>query len=264
MRARLEGPRRVNRVEYQGEFWFPVTPDQLWVMAGRFDQFESWWGWLRDFRTERGGLVAGNVLHGTIIPPVPYRLRLDVRLERCHRPLLVDATVDGDLSGRAVLRLQDADDGTRVAVAWSLEMRSVPLRVAARVAYPLLRRCGLLPGLRTRCCAGVMTASLKWQSPGSGGERFPMLLRRGGRRRRRPGRLLVKGSSPSSAGRHTGARAPGRRAIAGGRDLRLLSTSGRSFLPILGPVRPTEGRTYVLPRGVRHRVRPDVPGRATG
>ncbi len=139
MRTRLEGPRRVNRVEYQEEFWFPVTPDQLWVMAGRFDQFESWWGWLREFRTEQGGLVAGNVLHGTIIPPVPYRLRLDVRLERCDRPLLVDATVDGDLSGRAVLRLQDAGDGTRVAVAWSLEMRSVPLRVAARVAYPLLR-----------------------------------------------------------------------------------------------------------------------------
>jgi hypothetical protein len=139
MRTRLEGLRRVNRVEYQEEFWFPVTPDQLWVMAGRFDQFESWWGWLRDFRAERGGLVAGNVLHGTIIPPVAYRLRLDVRLERCHRPLLVDATVDGDLSGQAVLRLQDAGDGTLVAVAWSLEMRSVPLRVAARVAYPLLR-----------------------------------------------------------------------------------------------------------------------------
>jgi hypothetical protein len=38
-----------------------------------------------------------------------------------------------------VLRLEDVDDGTRVAVAWSLEMRSAPLRVAARVAYPLLR-----------------------------------------------------------------------------------------------------------------------------
>jgi hypothetical protein len=249
MRTRLEGPRRVNRVEYREEFWFPVTPDQLWVLAGRFDQFESWWGWLREFRTEQGGLVAGNVLHGTIIPPVPYRLRLDVRLERCHRPLLVDATVDGDLSGRAVLRLQDAGDGTRVAVAWSLEMRSVQLRLAARVAYPLLR--------------WGHDRVVEMAVAGFRGERFGMLLRRGRRKqtagccrasldprpapaqpceafaappsqtqpagRRRPGRLLVKGSSPSSAGRHTGAGAPGRRAIAGGRDLRLLSTSGRSF-----------------------------------
>src|SRR5258708_37869801 len=108
MRARLEGPRRVNRVEYQGEFWFPVTPDQLWVMAGRFDQFESGWGWLRDFRTERDGLVAGNVLHGTISPPVPDRVRLDVRLEGCHRRPRGGATVDCVLSGRARLRPPDA------------------------------------------------------------------------------------------------------------------------------------------------------------
>jgi hypothetical protein len=79
-------------------FWFPVTPDRLWAVVGRFDLFES-----------------------------------------CHRPRLIEAAVRGDLYGRAALRLEDVDDGTRVAVAWSLEMRSAPLRVAARVAYPLLR-----------------------------------------------------------------------------------------------------------------------------
>ncbi len=129
----------MNRVEYRAAFWFPVAADQLWVMAGRFDQFESWWGWLRDFQAGEGGLVTGNVLRGTVVPPVPYRLCLDVRLRRCDRPRLVEATVDGDLSGHATLRLEDANDGTRVAVAWSLEMRSAPLRVAARVAYPLMR-----------------------------------------------------------------------------------------------------------------------------
>jgi hypothetical protein len=129
----------VNRVEYDGTFWFPVPPDKLWAVAGRFDQFESWWGWLRDFQAAENGLVTGNVLHGTVVPPVPYRLRLDVRLRRCCRPRSVEAAVHGDLSGWAVLRLEDADDGTRVAATWSLEMRSAPLRVAARVAYPLMR-----------------------------------------------------------------------------------------------------------------------------
>lgn len=38
-----------------------------------------------------------------------------------------------------MVRLQDADGGTRVAVAWSLEMRSIPLRHAARMAYPVMR-----------------------------------------------------------------------------------------------------------------------------
>jgi hypothetical protein len=100
----------VNRVDYHETFWFPVTPGQLWAIVERFDLFEVWWGWLRDFRADQGGIVDGNVLHGTVVPPVPYRLRLE-----------------------------DANDGTRVAVAWSLEMRSAPLRVAARVAYPLMR-----------------------------------------------------------------------------------------------------------------------------
>jgi hypothetical protein len=35
-----------------------------------------------DWRGPVGGLVAGNVLHGMVVPPVPYRLRLDVRLQR--------------------------------------------------------------------------------------------------------------------------------------------------------------------------------------
>ncbi|MGE5291385.1 MAG: SRPBCC family protein [Micromonosporaceae bacterium] len=129
----------MNRVDYSAAFWFPVTPDRLWAIVERFDLFESWWGWLRDFRADDDALVDGNVLHGTIVPPVPYRLHLKVRLRRCRRPRLIEAAVNGDLSGRAALRLEDAGDGTRVAVAWSLEMRSAPLRVAARVAYPLMR-----------------------------------------------------------------------------------------------------------------------------
>lgn len=129
----------MNQVDYHAEFWFPVTPGRRWAMIERFDLFESWWRWLREFQADRAGLVAGNALHGTVIPPVPCRLRLDIRLQRYDRPRSVQATVGGDLRGRAALRLQDADGGTRVTVAWSLEMRSLPLRLAARMAYPLMR-----------------------------------------------------------------------------------------------------------------------------
>ncbi len=111
----------------------------MWATIERFDQFQSWWNWLADFRADQGGLVDGNVLHGTVVQPVPYRLQLDVRLRRCDRPRLVEAAIGGDLRGRAALRLEAAGDGTRVEVAWSLEMRSAPLRVAARMAYPLMR-----------------------------------------------------------------------------------------------------------------------------
>jgi hypothetical protein len=129
----------MNRVDYHGDFWFPVSPDRLWTVIERFDQFESWWGWLREFQADGAGLTAGNALHGTVVPPLPWRLHLDIGLFRCDRPRSVQASVGGDLRGRAVLRMEDADGGTQVALAWSVEMRSVPLRVAARVSYPLMR-----------------------------------------------------------------------------------------------------------------------------
>jgi len=122
----------VNRVEYQASFWFPVTPPQMWATIERFDLFESWWAWLADFRADDGGLVPGNVLHGTVIPPVPYRLRLDARLQRCDRLRLIEAMIGWDLRGQAALRLEAAGDGTRAEVAWSLRMHRAPLRVATR------------------------------------------------------------------------------------------------------------------------------------
>jgi hypothetical protein len=98
----------VNRVDYNGEFWFPVTPGRLRVMIGRFGLFESWWGWQREFQADGARLVTGNGLHGTVVPPAPCRLRLDIRLQRCDRPRSVQAAVGGDLSGPMVLRLADA------------------------------------------------------------------------------------------------------------------------------------------------------------
>jgi hypothetical protein len=89
----------VNRVDYAAAFWFPVTPDRLWAVVERFDLFESWWGWRRKFEADQDALVDGNVLHGTVVPPVPYRFHLDVQLQRCHRPRLIEAAVRGTFTG---------------------------------------------------------------------------------------------------------------------------------------------------------------------
>jgi hypothetical protein len=129
----------VNRVDYRRAFWFPVPPAQLWETAGRFGLFEAWWEWLRDFEASPAeGLANGAVLRGTIVPPVPWRLRLEVRLRRCLPAHLIEADVTGDVRGQAELAMHEAAEGTRVAVTWSLEMRSLSLRTAARMAYPLV------------------------------------------------------------------------------------------------------------------------------
>lgn len=126
-------------MDYTGRFDFPVTPPELWDALQRLDQFERWWGWLGDLRVDGEGLQAGSVLHGTVAPPVPYRMHVDVELHHCVPGQMIDASVSGDLRGDAHLRMQPGGEGTVTDVAWSLEMQQLPMRLAARVAYPLLR-----------------------------------------------------------------------------------------------------------------------------
>jgi carbon monoxide dehydrogenase subunit G len=127
-------------IEYRREFDFPVTPAELWAAIEDAEEFESWWPWLREFTIEGGSLRTGSVLRGVVVPPLPYRMRLRVELVRCRRPSLIDALVYGDLEGEAQLRLSRIGDGTRAEVAWRLEMMQRPMRLASRVARPLLVR----------------------------------------------------------------------------------------------------------------------------
>ncbi len=126
-------------IDYTGRFGFPVPPSEVWAAIARFDQFEGWWGWLGELEVDGPGLQDGSVLRGTVAPPVPYRMRVAVELERCVSDRLIDASVTGDLVGEAHLRLRPTSEGTVTDVAWSLEMMQRPMRVAARVAHPLLR-----------------------------------------------------------------------------------------------------------------------------
>jgi hypothetical protein len=66
---------------------------------------------------------------------------MHVRLvvERCVRPSLITGAVHGDLEGIAELRLHPDAGGTRAGAAWTFEMKQPAMRLAALVAYPVLR-----------------------------------------------------------------------------------------------------------------------------
>jgi carbon monoxide dehydrogenase subunit G len=127
-------------IEYRREFDFPVAPAEIWAAIEDADAFEAWWPWLREFTIDGGSIHTGSVLRGVVVPPLPYRMRLEIELVRCRRPGLIDARVHGDLEGEAHLRLGKSTGGTRVEVSWSLEMMQRPMRIASRVARPLLVR----------------------------------------------------------------------------------------------------------------------------
>jgi hypothetical protein len=132
-------PRSPYVVDYDGTFTFPVPVSQLWTQLVQVDRFQSWWSWLREFRVEGSGLESGAVLHGVVAPPLPYRMRVDVVLEESVPEQHISARVHGDLDGVARLVFEGDEDTTVVRATWTMEMMQRPMRLAATVAYPLLR-----------------------------------------------------------------------------------------------------------------------------
>jgi carbon monoxide dehydrogenase subunit G len=126
-------------IDYQGTFDFELSPEAMWDALEHSERFEGWWPWLHEFRLDGDHLEAGSVLRGLVSPPVPYEMRVRVLLGRCTRPQQIDATVTGDLEGDAHLALEPRGSGTRADVTWSVEMKQRPMRIAARLASPLLR-----------------------------------------------------------------------------------------------------------------------------
>lgn len=126
-------------IEYRGAFSFGASPDEVWSAMERFECFEHWWRWLREFRVEGPGLVTGSVLHGVVVPPLPYRLGVRIALVECVRPRRIEAAIHGDLEGAARLFLEPDGEGTQAEVSSTVEVMQRPLRVAARVAPGVLR-----------------------------------------------------------------------------------------------------------------------------
>ena len=132
-------PRSSNFIEYDGTFVFSVPVGRVWATMGRFDRFSSWWGWLHEFSAESESLESGTVLHGIVVPPLPYRMRLDVVVKECVPGRRITALVHGDLEGTARLTFDGDDVETHVHATWAVEMMQRPMRLAARIAHPLLR-----------------------------------------------------------------------------------------------------------------------------
>jgi uncharacterized protein YndB with AHSA1/START domain len=130
---------RSSVLDYEATFTFPAPVEHVWLAIGRFDRYPSWWSWLRDFDVDGNALEPGTVLHGIVAPPLPYRMRLDVVLERLIPERLIAASVHGDLEGVARLTFERDGNQTQVRARWTIEMMQQPMRVAARVAHPLFR-----------------------------------------------------------------------------------------------------------------------------
>ena len=115
----------------------PSSPDRVWAHIGRVEQYPSWWPWLRGFDGER--LAAGDVWACTVQPPLPYVVRFQVHLDEVVAPSHVQASVTGDVEGRARLELHENDMGSTARLVSDLGPGTQWLRAIARVASPVAR-----------------------------------------------------------------------------------------------------------------------------
>ena len=116
---------------------FAVAPDELWRALSRVEDFPRWWPWLREFSGD--GLVPGGRSVCVVRAPAPYTLRFTVTVREMVPGRLVDAEVEGDLTGPARLEVSAGNDGGSAArLAWEMELRRPVLVAAALVGRPVL------------------------------------------------------------------------------------------------------------------------------
>lgn len=118
------------------ELCFDTDRSAVWAAMSRVPDFPAWWPWLRRF--DGTELASGCVWSCLIQPPLPYVLCVTVTLDEVVEPVLVRATVAGDVGGTAHLVLEDDEDGCRVVLRSTLVpahgVVSLVARLAPRVA----------------------------------------------------------------------------------------------------------------------------------
>lgn len=130
--------RALRPFRFDRTWTFAVSPDELWRVLTRTEDFRRWWPWLREFSGD--GLVPGGRSTCVVRAPVPYTLRFTVAVRELVPARLVDTVVAGDLAGPARLEIRAGEDGdgSVARLAWEMELCRPMLRGAARFGRPVM------------------------------------------------------------------------------------------------------------------------------
>lgn len=155
--AIVEGPTSTGqpcqpepvRIRSDQHHCFDVSPGELWAAMERVDQYRTWWPWLRHL--DASILADEEVWAALVRPPLPYRLRFDLRLHSVEAPHGVSADVSGDIVGTARIEITPTMAGCSLHVVSDLAPANGVLRSVMRMA-PRVARFGhdwvLTTGLR--------------------------------------------------------------------------------------------------------------------
>jgi hypothetical protein len=125
------------RIRSDRRHTFAVSPEELWDVMARVDAYREWWPWLRQFDAE--ALDVGDRWTAVVQPPLPYRLRFEIRLDEIRAPSCARATVSGDIEGTARLDIAPISTGAELHFVSDLAPTNAVLRAVSQVAAPVVR-----------------------------------------------------------------------------------------------------------------------------
>jgi len=128
---------RVAPFTFDKSWAFPATPEQVWDVLTRTEDYRRWWPWLAVLESD--GLREGATARCVVRPPLPYRLHFDVHVDRVEPARTLDARVTGDLQGPAQLELASDPAGCTVRLSWEVQLASRRLQRVARIGRPVMQ-----------------------------------------------------------------------------------------------------------------------------
>lgn len=114
-----------------------APPPALWSVLVDLAAYPRWWSWLQ-FTDAPGRLTANTVVRARISPPLPYALRLDIRVDGIDPDHRIDAVVTGDLAGSAAIVVAPHPLGSQATLTWDLRPERRLLRLLASAAPTIL------------------------------------------------------------------------------------------------------------------------------
>jgi uncharacterized membrane protein len=122
--------------EFDRTWVFDVPVARLWAAVSDTSRFPEWFPWL-DGAT-LGPLEAGTTSRFTVNPPLPYKLHLEVDVQRVVPCSSVEGSVRGDVAGPARLEVGEHPEGSLARLVWSLRVQRPVLAAAERIARPVM------------------------------------------------------------------------------------------------------------------------------
>lgn len=114
-----------------------VSPEELWPILTRAEDYRRWWPWLRV--CDARAFEVGATWRCVVQPPLPYTIQFELTLTEVEPARWTTASITGDIVGTASVDLHPHEGGTEVRLVSHLAPANPFLHAVARVARPLVQ-----------------------------------------------------------------------------------------------------------------------------